>query len=419
MIDFRVDNRFLLGFFLCVFIVVEIADVCVPYRATGYNNGALISYYAAFVFVFFGLFVSCFFRFSLRVVFPSLFYIERVALYIFLVAFLALVFVAYDRLFIQGVDYSKGVAHAREMWRALADERSGVSSVFNVLGNLLFPFVYFGVAFCVIFFEFSVKLRRIFYLSILLVFVFSVLTGGRELVLVLFGVFLSSLTFRLAIGFPMLSKGMKRDFFIVFSIAVLFSVYIGFLRSKSYDFGMDQYARSLAIRLGASGERLEGVGNYTPDIILPVFIYIAHVKWIFLGVLDHGGEGVSTFRQLFKMLSEYAPLMFYWVDYQAPDYSPNWISLIGSVYYDLGWFGIFIYSFFLMVSPFLFLVLFGVEEFNKSLFSVSFYLFFCSVVIFSPFAFLFEVVQFIYFTLFIFIAILLSLVFSFVKKCRA
>lgn len=416
MIEFKIDNKYLLLFFTSIFLLVESADYLVPYRAAGYSEDSLINYYAVFFFVFSGLLISCFFVYSVKISFPSLATVEKLTGYIFYMSVLALMLVSYDRLFIQHVDYSAGVAQAREMWRAMADQRSGVSSIFNVLGNLLFPFVYFGIAFCIVFFELSVKLRRYFYFSALLVLIFSALTGGRELVLVLFGVFLSSLAVRAAIGFPVLSKRMKRDLFVVFSVAAFFSVYIGFLRSQSYDFGMEEYARSLATRLGASGERFDSSNSYTPEIILPVLIYLAHVKWIFIGVLENGGgEGLSTFRQLFKMLYEYIPALFGWADYQAPNYSPNWISLVGSVYYDLGWVGVFLYSIFLMFSPLLFFLVFRVREFNKSLFSFSFYIFFCSVIVFSPFAFLFEVVQFIYLVLFVFIALFLSFVFSYVQ----
>jgi len=116
------------------------------------------------------------------------------------------------------------------------------------------------------------------------------------------------------------------------------------------------------------------------------------------------------------MLLEYLSLSFDWVDYQSPSYSPNWISLVGSIYYDLGWVGVILYSLGLIFSPFVFLALFSVKEFNRAGFSISLYLFLCAVVIFSPFAFLFEVVQFIYFL--VFIAVLFFVSFIPVKRRR-
>jgi len=417
MRNFRVDNRFVFLLFAMMFAVVEVSDFLVPYRAQGFGVNSLFVYYAIFSFVSLGLAISCFIRFSIEIHLPGVAAVERITDLVILLSLSALLLVVYDRIFIQGVDYSKGIAHAREMWRSLATERGGASSLFNVLGNLLFPFVFFSVGYCVLFFEFTVKLRRNFYFSIALVFVFSVMTGGRELLLVLFGVFLSSLALRFAVGLPVFAKIMKKDFFTVSFMAFFFAVYVGYLRSQSYAFGMDEYAKSLATRLGAAGEKVDGLAVYTPDAVLPVLIYLAHVKWEFINYIAHGGgDGLSTFRQVFKMLLEYLSLSFDWVDYQSPSYSPNWISLVGSIYYDLGWVGVILYSLGLIFSPFVFLALFSVKEFNRAGFSISLYLFLCAVVIFSPFAFLFEVVQFIYFL--VFIAVLFFVSFIPVKRRR-
>lgn len=403
MISLRIDNRALFLLTLSVFALVEVSDLLVPYRAERFSLDSLIVYYAAFFFVFCGLAVSCFFRFSAEITVPSVTGVATATNFLVFLSFGALLLVMYDRLFIQGVDYSQGIAQAREAWRALAADREGASSIFNVVGNLLFPFVYFAIAFCVLFFERSGKFRRNFYFSVVLVFAFSAITGGRELLLVLFGVFLSSLSLRYAFRLSLLAKVMKKDFFLIFLVALTFSVYVGYLRSQSYDFGMDEYGRSLATRLGASGEKTAGVGEYTPDVILPVLIYLAHVKWVFINMIGvDGGEGLSTFRQIFKMFLDYLALSFEWVDYQPPAYTPNWISLIGSVYYDLGWLGIFLYSVALAFSPFIFCLLFSIREFNGRGFSLAVYLFFSAIVIFSPFAFLFEVVQFIYLLVFVF-----------------
>lgn len=411
MRNLRVDNRFLLFLFFIMFCVVEISDLLVPYRAQRSGVNSLFTYYSVFSFVFLGLVLSCFVRFSINVHLPDAIAAERITDLVLFISLAALCLVLYDRIFIQGVDYSQGIAHAREMWRVLATERGGASSAFNVVGNLLFPFVFFSVGYCVLFFESTLKLRRNFYFSIGLVFVFSAITGGRELLLVLFGVFFSSLALRFAVGLPVFAKIMKRDFFIVFFMASFFAVYVGYLRSQSYDFGMDEYAKSLATRLGAAEEKIDGLGAYTPDVILPVLIYLAHVKWEFVNTIAHDGSGgLSTFRQLFKMLLEYLSLSFDWVDYKSPSYSPNWISLVGSVYYDLGWIGVLLYSLGLALSPFVFFVLFSVKEFNKVGFSISLYLFLCAVIVFSPFAFLFEVVQFIYFLVFIVIVFFVSFI---------
>lgn len=411
MINLRIDNRMILLLFSAVFALVEISDLLVPYRAEGFDQYAVFIYYSIFGCVFSALFLSCVFRFSLVVNLPSVDFLVRATNALVLLAAISLALVVYDRVLIQGVDYSLGLAHAREMWRDLSSERVGASSIFNVLGNIFFPFVYFGISFCTLFFERSPKFRRSFYISILLVFAFSMVTGGRELLLVLFGIFLASIALRYSINAPVIAKGMKKDFLLIFAVALFFAVYVGFLRSQSYDFGMDEYGLSLATRLGASGELVDGLASYTPDVLLPVLIYLAHVKWVFINMIGHADvEGLSTFRQVFKMLLEYLSLSFDWIDYQAPAYSPNWISLIGSIYYDMGWFGIGALCVFIATSPFLHLVFFSVGEFNRSGFSIALYVFLNAIVIFAPFAFLFEIVQFIYLVFFVVLVSFLSLI---------
>ena len=120
MIEFKIDNKYLLLFFTSIFLLVESADYLVPYRAAGYSEDSLINYYAVFFFVFSGLLISCFFVYSVKISFPSLATVEKLTGYIFYMSVLALMLVSYDRLFIQHVDYSAGVAQAREMWRAMA-----------------------------------------------------------------------------------------------------------------------------------------------------------------------------------------------------------------------------------------------------------------------------------------------------------
>ena len=143
---------------------------------------------------------------------------------------------------------------------------------------------------------------------------------------------------------------------------------------------------------------------------MPVLVYIAHVKWIFINVIEDGLEGgLSTFRQLFILFDRYTFLSDNVVDFSPPEYSPNWISAVGSFYYDLGFlglvFGFLCFSFLWIASVFLL----KVRELSRCFFSVFYFYVVCSVIIMSPFAFMFEIVQFIYLC----VPLLFSFVWSF------
>jgi len=104
----------------------------------------------------------------------------RIALWMSAVGSLALI---YDKVLVQGVDYSDGVAVAREEWRKLGEEREGnASSIFSLLGY------FFGSAYYVVIVlavsQVSVVSPKLRMQSLLIAFVFlminSVITGGRS-----------------------------------------------------------------------------------------------------------------------------------------------------------------------------------------------------------------------------------------------
>lgn len=104
----------------------------------------------------------------------------RIALWMSVIGSLALI---YDKVFVQGVDYSNGVAVAREEWRKLGDEREGsASSIFSVLGY------FFGSAYYVVIVLAVTQIRvvspKLRMQSLLIVFVLlminSAITGGRS-----------------------------------------------------------------------------------------------------------------------------------------------------------------------------------------------------------------------------------------------
>lgn len=213
---------------------------------------------------------------------------------------------------------------------------------------------------------------------------------------------------------PLLPKRLKFDVIILFALIVGFTIYVGYVRSQSYSDGISWYSNSLAERLGGVKNSESIDDSFVPSLFMPVLVYIAHVKWIFINVIESGLQGgLSTFRQLFILLDRYTFFPDNVVDFSSPEYSPNWISAVGSFYYDLGFFGlIFGYLFFafLWITSVFFL---KVHELSRCFFSVFYFYVVCSAIIMMPFAFMFEIVQFIYLCVPLFFSFFWSFLVSF------
>jgi hypothetical protein len=95
----------------------------------------------------------------------------------------------YDKLFVQQIDYSEGVAFAREEWRRAGEEREGqVSSIYSMIGYLFGSAYYVAAVLAVTQTrDLSAKTRLLALLAAFgFLFANSALTGGRSSIL-LFG----------------------------------------------------------------------------------------------------------------------------------------------------------------------------------------------------------------------------------------
>lgn len=116
---------------------------------------------------------------------PSTLFIIRTALLMSLAGFLLLI---YDKVFIQGINFSEGFAVAREAWREIGAEREGkASSIFSALGYLLGSAYFVAVVIVITQSRFMTSREIIGTLFISFIFLIgnSVITGGRSNVLLL------------------------------------------------------------------------------------------------------------------------------------------------------------------------------------------------------------------------------------------
>jgi hypothetical protein len=111
----------------------------------------------------------------------------RIAVISLILSIAGLAASSYDKMYVQKVDYSEGVAVARENWKASKTESAGISSAFSALGYLLSPFYFVTAVLLVLkWADFKYRMRVLLLGGVLSVAVAgSALIGGRSSLLLL------------------------------------------------------------------------------------------------------------------------------------------------------------------------------------------------------------------------------------------
>jgi oligosaccharide repeat unit polymerase len=193
----------------------------------------------------------------------------RIALWMSVIGTFCLI---YDKVFVQGINYSDGVAVAREEWRVLGEDRDGnASSIFSVLGYFSGSAYYVAIVLAVT--QVGVvtpKLRiKSFLVAFVLLMINSAITGGRSNLLLVAVFVLAAFGARkglvLSNVFPRVSQrlSIKLALLLGFAYTVLifyqraeagvsdaltyaigFLPYLGFEASNEYRAGLDDSALS-------------------------------------------------------------------------------------------------------------------------------------------------------------------------------
>lgn len=179
-----------------------------------------------------------------------------IAIFLSIVGLLALTF---DKVFIQKINYSAGIAFARQEWNQLGENREGnVSSVFSVIGYLLGN-CYFVAAILAVTQGAVLSARtRLIALgaSFLLLIVNSLLTGGRSNVL-LIGVFVAgSFSSRCGITVRGLFASTAQRRFIqgLVFLAIGYTVFIFYQRADATEVAAIVYATDFLPNLGVQAD---------------------------------------------------------------------------------------------------------------------------------------------------------------------
>lgn len=250
---------------------------------------------------------------SARSVLPRSRRMIRVALALSLVGLASL---AYDKLFIQGIDYTDGVAVAREEWRRLGEEREGsASSPFSALGYLLGN-AYF-VALVLALTQVSAlnpSQRRLTIVAcVVLLIANSALTGGRSSVL-LFGAFaVAALAVRRGVRIGrLLGSGWNRTLLIALAgTAVAYTIYVFYERAhvggeSALGYALD-FLPFLGIEANAGwrGSLGDGAFDSLEAMLVLAVSYVAHSFATVAAIVDAPGEDKTiVFLHLFGILAK-------------------------------------------------------------------------------------------------------------------
>lgn len=266
---------------------------------------------------------------------PQLYYIVSI-----IISIIGLGLIAYDRIFIRGVDYTIGVRAARYQW--LASEGGNLQ---GIVGNLIISFSYYTVAF-LIFYKDRIprNYKYVGVISSMLCFIgISFLNGGRSNLLVL-------VFYVLAINLLRRNKlQLKKVFNLTnFTIALLLYFVASYVTSSSADLGfytpMEHYIDDVSALYGKAESDMPDYGPFN-DIFYRInyfIVYILHGFWT--AQIATGLINVEPFYILYPIQTIVSTVFGLTVPNVYGYFSDTgaFISLPGAFYYDYSIIGVII-----------------------------------------------------------------------------
>lgn len=396
--------RAYLALFVLVFFAIEIADALLPFSALS----SPVNYYLLSAFFFLSVAIGSALATALvrddiiirRCVWNK--HINnmqgsQLALMLSFLGMLGFIFIAYDRIYIQSIDYSSGFSEAREQWRAVSQSREGVSSFFSVAGNLLYNLSFLSLITLVLFWEEVKRKKASLIISILSVISFSLMIGGRTSVLVMVSSVISAICLRkISIGKNYIPKNFSKYVIAILFFALCIGYVVFVFRIGGSPVDGEAYVDSLAARLLGKRDAVGYIVNDPP--LNALLIYIAHVKWVAVDIINASvSTGLATFNQFLTILATRVSGLSELKNFIYWEYDGLWAPFLSLVKYDLGFFGaiiVFIFSGLLFFfgslvakysyigRPSVYLLMI------QSLLYAAFFM--------APFCFMFEIVEYIY-----------------------
>lgn len=265
------------------------------------------------------------------------------------IGFLSLCF---DRVVLQGIDFSNGIAAARQLWRIAGEGRESVSSIFSVVGYLLGFTFFVSTTLAHLHWENLRKRTRfgVVAIAFLLVAAHSLLTGGRSVVLVQLACIVSVCGLRAILGVKMM-PGRGARIWLGGSVAMIlcvgYSLYVFSARAELGDTLPERYAAGMLGYLGATPtagfyklNMMPSSAAATAQFATVAGAYLTHSYGTFESVLamdmTPGGVSFGFIRDLLSKLGVGEPEPAQWI------LSGRFLSVPGSLWYDFGWIGFFV-----------------------------------------------------------------------------
>ncbi len=269
----------------------------------------------------------------------------RLALWMSMIGSFCLI---YDKVIVQGIDYSNGVAFAREEWRKLGEDRdSNASSIFSVLGYFFGSAYYVAIVLAVT--QVGVVSPKLRMQSLLAVFVLlmvnSAITGGRSNLLLVVVFVLAA--FRSRKGLALLNVFPRANQRLAIKLALLlgfvYTVFIFYQRAEAGGSDALNYAIEFLPFLGfeASYEYRAGLDGSALSSLSAMLVltvsYVAHSFATVAAIVDATPENKTiVFLHLAGIANKLGLT-------GPPD--GDWFlagrfpSLPGALLYQFGWLG--------------------------------------------------------------------------------
>ncbi len=229
---------------------------------------------------------------------PCARYLVWIAIGMSVVGFMAL---TYDKVIVQGIDYSLGIAAAREEWRRLGDERAGdISSVFSMVGYFLGSAYYVAIVLAITQVG-SLKPRErmlAFLASFLLLVGNSALTGGRSSILLIAPMMISAYAARRGIRSRAKVKNVRqrRLLMALGGTALIYVLYVFYQRAAAGDLAALEYALNFLPFLGVEADAWylgildSGALSSLSAIFVLAFSYVTHSFATVAAIMDTPNE---------------------------------------------------------------------------------------------------------------------------------
>jgi len=172
---------------------------------------------------------------------------------------LGFVFLAYDKAYIQGIDYSEGIAVAREEWRRGGEAREGQpSSVFSVMGYLLGSGYYVAAVLAVTQVGVLSARQRVWILlaSFILLMGNSAISGGRSNILLMTVFMFGAMAARGGLKFRRLFNTLAQRQILILAagLSVAYTLFVFYQRAQDSDVSVLEYALDFLPYLGLEPE---------------------------------------------------------------------------------------------------------------------------------------------------------------------